>query len=224
TIADAAPQLGTEEIAQAQGTPGNDSENDPTNAFGGEVGNDLANDPQSEIEEYPAARPQLSALELYNRGKQALRNGDKDTALRYYTAAHQSGERLEHRKVQEIQEFLAQNRAKGKKIELLTRQVPESELEPAAPDDFPRPIDTVDEQRAVTLDKLRNQVLNAKIQAEKLAASDPQKALELIDRTQAGVERSGLEGAVTMPLLKSLAKSREQVESTRKLNEPRLDM
>src|SRR5262249_18424441 len=128
------------------------------------------------------------------------------------------------RKEQEVQEFLAQNRARARKIELLTRQVPESELEEAAPDDFPRPIDTVDQQRTVALDKLRNQVLNAKIQAEKLAATDPQKALERIDGTQAGVETSGLEAGVTGPLLKSLIKSREQVESTKKLNEPRLEM
>src|SRR5262249_8106351 len=112
-----------DQIAQAQGPAGEDAE-------GG-------------LEDYPAARPQLSALELFNRGKQALRNGEKEAALRYYTQAYQTGEKLDRRKEQEIQEFLAQNQARARKIQLLTRQVPESDFAEGGADDAPRPIDQV---------------------------------------------------------------------------------
>src|SRR5258708_40037718 len=142
--------------------------------------------------------------------------------------------------MQEIQEYLAQHRGKAKKIQLLgTRQSSRNGLAPEAlgqeepgrdprfdqgGDDLPRRIDQVDEQRQIVLDKLRTEVRNAEFRAERLATTDPQAALELIDQAQSSVERSGQEGAITGPLLKSLAKSRSNIEYSRKINAPKIEM
>ena len=180
---------------------------------------------ESEIEDPAVVSPNgLSALELYQRGRQAIKSGNPELATRYYLQAFQSGEKLDNRKMQEIQEYLAQHRTK--KIQLLgTRQVPESEVGPAARDeDGARPIDQVGQQRQIALDKLRTEVRNAEFRAERLAATDPQAALEMIDKAQSSVERSGLEAQVTGSLLKSLAKSRDNIEYNRKLTAPRIAM
>ncbi|HEV3026900.1 MAG TPA: hypothetical protein VG457_04965, partial [Planctomycetota bacterium] len=167
----------------------------------------------------------LSALDYYQRGRQAIRSGNSELATRYYLQAFQSGEKLDNRKMQEIQEYLAVHRGKGRKIQLLgTRQVPESELGTAANEELPRRIDQVDEQRQIALDKLRTEVRNAEFRAERLAATNPEAALEMIDKAQSSVERSGLAAPVTGQLLKSLAKSRESIESSRKLNAPKIEM
>src|SRR5262249_38490146 len=174
----------------------------------------------------------LSALDLYNRGRQAIRSGNPDLAMKYYLEAYQSAERLSGRREQEIREYLAQHRGKMKKIQLLgTRQVPGSEEASEAdgeagqsPEDLPRRIDQVDEHRQVALDKLRTEVRNAEFRAEKLAATDPQAALELLDKAQSSVERSELEAPITAQLLKSLAKSRDNIEYSRKINSPRIEM
>ncbi|MGE5191194.1 MAG: hypothetical protein ACM3U2_01750, partial [Deltaproteobacteria bacterium] len=197
--ADEASPAGSEEIARTEGA-------------------------DHEIEDPAVISPSgLTALDYYQRGKQAIKTGNSELATRYYLQAFQSGEKLDNRKMQEIQEYLAVHRGKGKKIQLLgTRQVPESEVGTAAGEEFPRRIDQVDEQRQITLDKLRTEVRNAEFRAERLAATNPEAALEMIDKAQSSVERSGLAPPITGQLLKSLAKSRESIEYNRKINEPRL--
>ena len=207
--ADETPRIGDEEIARTEGA-------------------------EHEIEDPSVVSPNgLTALDYYRRGKEAIKSGNSELATRYYLQAFQSGEKLDNRKMQEITEYLAVHRAKGRRIQLLgTRQVPESELgsepgsEPGAvaaiPDDHPRRIDQVDEQRQISLEKLRTEVRNAEFSAERLAATNPEKALEMLDKAQSSVERSGLAAPITTQLLKSLAKSRENIEYNRKINEPRI--
>src|SRR5262249_10164195 len=60
--------------------------------------------------------------------------------------------------------------------------------------------------------------------AERLADTDPNKALELIEREQANVENSGFDAAITSQLLKSLAKTRGTIEYKRKINGPKIEM
>ncbi len=168
----------------------------------------------------------MSALELYQRGKQAIRSGDSELAVQCYRQAYESGERLDVRKDQEIREYLAQHRIKAKKIQLLSaRQVQDSDLGQPANDELPRrAIDKFDEQRQIAIDKLRTEIRNAAFRAEGLSSTEPQKALEIIDKAQASVENSGLDERITAQLLKQLAKSRETVEYNRKINAPRTEM
>jgi general secretion pathway protein D len=180
---------------------------------------------ENEIEDPAVVSPNgLTALDYYQRGKQAIKSGNSELATRCYLQAFQSGEKLEPRKMQEIQDYLALHRGKGRRIQLLgTRQVPENELAAAPGDEpLPRRIDQVDEQRQIALDKLRTEVRNAEFRAERLAGTNPEAALEMIDKAQSNVERSGLAAPLTGQLLKSLAKSRESIEYNRKINEPRL--
>jgi type II secretory pathway component GspD/PulD (secretin) len=177
--------------------------------------------------EYPAVNPsRVSATDLYQRGKIAIQKGDSATAVQCYMQAYQSGERLDPRKMSEIREYLAQHRAKPKKIQLTaSRHAPESDLGEAANEELPRQmIDKVNDQRQVAVDKLRNEVRNASFRAEGMAATDPPKALELLDKAQASVENSGLEERITTQLLKQLAQSRANIKSTEKLNAPRIEM
>ncbi len=204
---DDVPELATEQVVQTE----------------------IATEKETETEiEIPAVvnPARVSALELYQRGKQAIRSGDSELAVKCYLQANQSGERLDVRKDQEIREYLAQHRVKSKKIQLLAaRQVQESDLGQAAGDEpSRRSIDRVDEQRQVAVDKLRTETRNSVFRAEGLAATEPQKALELIDKAQANVENSGLEGGVTGQLLKQLAKSRENIEYNRKINASKIEM
>jgi general secretion pathway protein D len=180
---------------------------------------------ENEIEDAAVVSPNgLTALDYYQRGRQAIKSGNSELATRCYLQAFQSGEKLDGRKMQEIQDYLALHNGKGKKIQLLgTRTVPESELAAAPGEEpLPRRIDQVDEQRQIALDKLRTEVRNAEFRAERLAGTNPEAALEMIDKAQSSVERSGLAAPMTAQLLKSLAKSRESIEYNRKINEPRI--
>src|SRR5260370_11016340 len=141
--------MATDEIAEASASAGN------------------------EMEDFAVARPELSALDCYIKGKQAMRSGNSELATKFYLQAWQSGERLDSRKMQEIQEYLAQHRGKARKIQLLgTRPSSRNGLAPNElgqgqlgqeesgrdpQDDLPRRIDQVDEQRQIALDKLRTE-------------------------------------------------------------------
>jgi len=180
-----------------------------------------------EVDAPAAVNPtRISALELYQRGKLAIRGGDTVLAVQCFRQAYESGERLDVRKDQEIREYLAQHRMKARKIQLLAaRQVPDSELGQAANDELPkRAIDKFADQRQIAVDKLRTEIRNATFRAEGLSATEPQQALEIIDKAQASVENSGLDERVTGQLLKQLGKSRETVEYNRKINAPRVEM
>ncbi|HEY2253358.1 MAG TPA: hypothetical protein VGH74_19930, partial [Planctomycetaceae bacterium] len=182
---------------------------------------------ESETEAPAAVNPtRVLALELYQRGKQAIRGGDAELAVQSFRQAYESGERLDARRDQEIREYLAQHRLKARKIQLLAaRQVPDGELGQPANGELPkRAIDRFDDQRQVAIDKLRTEIRNATFRAEGLSASDPQKALEIIDKAQASVENSQLDERVTGLLLKQLANSRETVEYNRKINAPKIEM
>src|SRR5262249_43143753 len=110
---------------------------------------------ENEIEDAAVVSPNgLTALDYYQRGRQAIKSGNSELATRCYLQAFQSGEKLDGRKMQEIQDYLALHNGKGKKIQLLgTRTVPESELGQAPGEELPRRIDQVDEQRQIALDK-----------------------------------------------------------------------
>ena len=225
--------LAAQAIRQADlASPDDDIEAAPQQVAQNEVADAAAEkgpekEPESEIEIPDVVNPaRVSALELYQRGKQAIRSGDSQLAVQCYLQAHQSGERLDPRRDQEIRDYLAQHRVKSKKIQLLSaRQVHESDVGQPAGEDVPeRAIDKVDQQRLVAVDKLRAETRNTVFRAEGLAATEPQKALEMIDKAQANVENSGLDGRITGQLLKQLAKSRSDIEYSRKINASKIEM
>src|SRR5262249_35210676 len=65
-----------------------------------------------------------------------------------------------------------------------------------------------DEQKYAATEKLRSAVRNSEFRAEKLAATDPESALAIINMTDGIVEHSKADPEVTLRLRKSLAKSR----------------
>src|SRR5262249_40602980 len=81
-----------------------------------------------------------------------------------------------------------------------------------------------DEQKYAATEKLRSAVRNSEFHAEKLAATDPESALAIINMTDGIVEDSKVDPEVTRPLRKALAKSRDNIEFSRKINSPRIGM
>lgn len=73
--------------------------------------------------------------------------------------------------------------------------------------------DANDEDRQISVDKLRILVRNAEVRAERLAETNPTQALTLIDKARTNVANSALEKNESKPLLNSLAKSQLRVES-----------
>ena len=180
---------------------------------------------EREIESPVAVNPtRMSALELYQRGKLAI--------VLVIGAGRQMlppglrlGRAADARRDQEIREYLAQHRVKARKIQLLARGKFRRRARPGGERRIPkRAIDKFDEQRQVSIEKLRTEIRNAAFRAEGLSAAEPQKALDIIDKAQASVENSGLDERVTAQLLKQLAKSRETVEYNRKINAPKIEM
>jgi len=91
-------------------------------------------------------------------------------------------------------------------------------------DDLRQSGDLNDEQQQIAVDKLRTAVRNAEFRAERLARVDPQLALEIVEKAQISVENSGLEAPISERLLKSLAKSRDNIEYYRTNSSPMIEM
>ena len=79
------------------------------------------------------------------------------------------------------------------------------------------------DKKVAAVDQLRTDVRNWAFQAEGLAQSDPAAARALIENAEKVVKDSnGVDGQVTGKLLKSLAKSRESIDSGRKAGLPQI--
>ncbi|MCY2964314.1 MAG: hypothetical protein NT069_11880, partial [Planctomycetota bacterium] len=168
-----------------------------------------------------------SGADLFRQGKEALRAGDRDAAYDLYLRAYKSGQKLSARQMSEIREFLSTHSAnqaaakRKKKIQLTSGE--RAAADEATAEDS-EPIEHADDRRQAAADKLRTEVRNAKYKAEKLADTDPDPAQAILSKAQEAIEASGLDARVTAPLLKSLVASRQQVDYSRKINGPKIEL
>ena len=182
---------------------------------------ELTDAPVEAVEEPRAVPPSPaspSALQWYRDGKQALRNGDRDAAYELYMKAYKSGQKLSPRETTEIREFLSTHGA--------TKVVERQSAAPATAEESSEESAVADaaDRRQAAYDKLRTDVRNAKYKAEKLAETDPDGAMQILQSAQEAVEGANLDAKASAPLLKSLAASRQQVDYARKVNGPRIDL
>ncbi len=164
-----------------------------------------------------------SAQELYTQGLRELRQKHREAAYKLFLAAWQSGEKLEPHQQQDLQDKLqnlAPRRVKG--IQLVGNQIDDADLSAADDSLSPKKMDVVAEERHIAFEKLRTEVQNAIFKAERLAGSDPDASLKLLDGALASVENADVDKTAAAPLVRSLTRSREGIASARKVMEPKL--
>ena len=165
----------------------------------------------------------LSAVELFKRGQAELNQGHRKEAYAAFLAAHQTGQKLDRRRAQSLQDYLRELAPRGKNgVRMAAHQVTEEGAETAVSAE-PDLIDTVDQEAKVARDRLRNDVLSAVFKAERLKEKDPEKGLQLIDQTIALVEGSNLEGEPRYTLIRQLQRTRGGLETTITDQQPNLE-
>ena len=162
-------------------------------------------------------------LALYNQGLKAFKSQDRDAALALFRqsyAAIEAGGSLDPIRTQQLQSFLSDLQPTG--IRPVRGELPAPTLESGGL--AMNQIDLARQEDAVRYERLRSEVFNAVIEADNKKTADPQAAIELLDRTQAAVETSELPRARTQPLVRSLAATREGIESYMTQRAPLIEM
>ena len=166
----------------------------------------------------------LSADELYSRGLASLREKNRAQAYEWFLAAHRSGEQLDEHKTQQLAQFLRQLQPKTNSVRLAAAQVSDADL--AQAEAGSPALEEASQRKQVALEKLRTEVLNAVFKAEKLSSSDPTAARTLLDQALASIENStasaGLDQQALAPLVRSITRTREQVDAQEKVLGPKL--
>lgn len=157
------------------------------------------------------------ALSLYNNGLKQLKSGNQNAAYQSFLAAHQSGGELDRYRSQQLQEFL---RSLAPKI----MQASATEVADAGGLDEPSMIDAAVQAEKLKYERLRSQVLNAVMQAERGREKDPQGALDLLNRTLSTLETSELSRDQLAPLLASIETSRTSIDSYMTQRAPMIEM
>ena len=117
-----------------------------------------------------------SAEALFREGQIHLNTGNKAAAYQAFLKSYQSGQKLDARRSQQLQDYLRElSPRRGKSIQLASAQ---SGTQLSSGDDsgsgepreleMQRPINVASDRQKVQLDKLRNEVLNAIYRAERL--------------------------------------------------------
>lgn len=159
----------------------------------------------------------VSANDLFRQGQTALKAGDRQGAYQAFMAAHQSGQRLDAFKSQQLQDYLRElsPRKNGSKIQLTAGQAdgqPEALPLEVGPFDNARPIDVAEQRDQIKFDRLRSEVLNAMLRADALKEKRPDEAIDVLDKAMAEVENAGFDNQRVAPLMGQLRKTRGSVE------------
>lgn len=170
-----------------------------------------------------------SVEQLFREGQIHLKSGNKAAAYQAFLQAYQSGQKLDGRRSQQLQEYLRELSPRRKPIQLTSGQTGSLADEGTTANDAEpgtlnpqRPIDIAAERQKVQVDRLRSEVLNAIFRADRLREKDPAKAIEILDQAMANVESAPLEKPVTASLATTLRKTRAEIESFQKQMEPNL--
>ena len=197
---------------------------------------------ESEVEPLPSAEEDTestnvavihpegpSANQLFREGQIHLQSGNKAAAYQAFLLAYQSGQKLDGRRSQQLQEYLRELSPRRKPIQLVSGQatsLTEGDTADGAaepnPIDPKRPLDIAAERQKVQVDRLRSEVLNAVSRADRLREKDPAKAIEILDQAMANVETAPVDKKVTTSLTTALRKTRVEIEGFQRQMEPNL--
>lgn len=179
---------------------------------------------ESESNNVAVIHPEGPSVEqLFREGQIHLQSGNKAAAYQAFVRAYQSGQKLDGRRSQQLQEYLRELSPRRKPIQLVggqATQLTDGDTTDVASE--PRPLDIAAERQKVQVDRLRSEVLNAVFRADRLREKDPAKAIEILDQAMANVESAPLEKQVTASLATTLRKTRAEIEGFQKQMEPNL--
>ncbi len=167
----------------------------------------------------------VSAKELYMIGLQRLSEGDRDAAYDSFLQAYNTGQQLDPRSNQQLQDFLRalaprkSKRKRGNRIQ----QVGFTDRTGSNPATPGSEIDDAERQMAVQYDRLRSETLNSIVRAERLREKNPARSVEILDKMLAEIEESNVEQQTVAPLVSQLSKTRTSIETYRKRMAPILD-
>ena len=126
--------------------------------------------------------------QMLEAGEQALRAGDRESALQSFKAAYQHKDQLD---------VLSQQRLQGH-LQMLSTNAPKESL--------PTPegglIDSAAEGQSVLARQLSSDVLKRQSEAEKLRETDPKQALKLLEESRTQIEESQLSQELKSQLLR----------------------
>ena len=163
----------------------------------------------------------LSADELYRQGLELLARGDRAGAYSSFRRAHESGQRLNPYREQQLQDLLRElSPRRNQQIQLTSGQVPGGTVGETPRNANPDRIGAAEQQESIRFDRLRTETMNAVFRAERLKEQNPQGALEIIDRTIATVEASDLGEHMVSPMIRRLQKSRTSIASLQSQRAP----
>ncbi|MCA9080591.1 MAG: hypothetical protein KDA58_08525, partial [Planctomycetaceae bacterium] len=188
------------------------------NPFAGGVVRADAQQPQSF--DFPA---DATASELFNEGVAQLRSGNRDHAYAAFLAAHNSGERLDPFRQQQLQDKLRELAPRQGMIQQVSNEEGATRvgLLPAPRGEL---IDSAMQEQVVRFERLRVETLQAMTKAEQLRDKKPEAALELIDQTLQSIDNSELGEERTGALAASLRSTRSSIETYMRQKAPIFEM
>jgi general secretion pathway protein D len=130
------------------------------------------------------------AAQMLEAGEQALRAGDRESALQSFKAAYQNLNQLD---------VLSQQRLQGH-LQMLSTRAPKEAI--AAPEGGL--IDSAAEGQSVLARQLSADVYKRQSEAEKLRTTDPKQSLKLLEESRAQVEESQLSQELKSQLLRRI--------------------
>ncbi len=144
----------------------------------------------------------LSAQELFDKGVNSLRSGDRETAYEMFLQAYHSGDKLDSYRQQQLQDKLRELSPRRREIQTASNEVASAGR-----------LDAVAEQRSVQFDKVRTECLNAIFRAEKLRDKQPDQAITLLNQTLETIAASDLSPEQAASLTTWVKSSRSSIES-----------
>ena len=163
-----------------------------------------------------------TALELYNQGIAALRQGDRRLAYDAFLAAYNSGEKLDGYRQQQLQDKLRELAPRNNKIQQVNGEQGVGGAVVDAAD--PSQLDAAVQQHEAKFDKLRTETLNTVFRAERLRERKPEEAQALLTAQLTAIEASGFAPEQVDPLVGSVRSSLSGVETYMKQHAPVIEL
>jgi general secretion pathway protein D len=141
------------------------------------------------------AAPVSEGVRLFQQGEQALRDRDKETALRCFREAYQFQAELDPRTRQRLQDHLQMLAAPS-----------------APPAEQPSLIEDAASRHRLMARQLSAEISRQQIEARRLTEKNPKQAMDLLEKARAGVAASGVEPAARESLLRRVDASIAELE------------
>ena len=169
-----------------------------------------------------------SARELYLRGIETLRQGNREGAYQLFLQAYNNGDELSRYDRQQLQDKLRALSPRSRSSQSGQIQQVSGEQLLAAPGSQPTlaesPLDSAMRQQSLIHQRAHTEVMNTVFRAERLRDSEPQQAVDLLNEKIAELEASELSPEQSKSLLYSLKQKRESIESYMAQRKPLLDL